>query len=68
MSLPPQLPPGPERDALLGEDRAAASAQLDAYAAAGADELVISWTEVGAGLDDVLRRWERFADVIERQL
>jgi hypothetical protein len=66
--FPPQLPPGPERDALMGEDSAAASAQLDAYAAAGADELVISWTGVGAGLGDVLGRWERFAEAIERRL
>jgi probable F420-dependent oxidoreductase len=65
--FPPRLPPGPERDALLGEDPGAASAQLDAYAGAGADELVISWTEVGAGMDDVLRRWEPFADAIERR-
>jgi hypothetical protein len=62
--FPPRLPPGPERDALLGEDAAAAAAQLDAYAAAGADDLVISWTEVGAGADDVVRRWESFAEAI----
>jgi probable F420-dependent oxidoreductase len=65
--FPPQLPPGPERDALLGDDAGAASAQLDAYAGAGADELVISWTEVGAGMDDVLGRWARFAEAIERR-
>jgi probable F420-dependent oxidoreductase len=65
--FPPQLPPGKERDALLGQDAGAAAAQLDAYAAAGADELVISWTEAGAHLDDVLRRWERFAEAIERR-
>jgi hypothetical protein len=41
-------------------------AHLDANAAAGADELVISGTEVGAGEADVLRRWERFAEAIER--
>ena len=64
--FPPQLPHGPERDGLLGNDTAAATARLDAYAAAGADELVISWTEVGAGEADVLRRWERFAEAIER--
>jgi probable F420-dependent oxidoreductase len=65
--FPPRLPPGPEHHALLGENPDAASAQLDAYAGAGADELVISWTEVGAGLDDVLGRWERFAEAIERR-
>jgi probable F420-dependent oxidoreductase len=65
--FPPRLPPGPERDALLGQDSGAAAAQLDAYAAAGADELVISWTEVGADLPAVLRRWERFADAFARR-
>jgi probable F420-dependent oxidoreductase len=65
--FPPELPPGPERDALMGDDAAAASSQLDAYAAAGADELVISWPEVGAGVDDVTRRWESFTDAIERR-
>jgi probable F420-dependent oxidoreductase len=62
--FPPGLPAGPERDGLDGDDPAAARAQLDAYAAAGADEAVISWTEVGAAPDDVLRRWERFAGAI----
>jgi probable F420-dependent oxidoreductase len=62
--FPPQLPLGPERDALLGDDPGAASAQLSAYADAGADELVISWTEVGAGVGEVLQRWERFAEAI----
>jgi probable F420-dependent oxidoreductase len=65
--FPPGLPPGPERDGLLGQHLGAARAQLEAYAAAGADELVISWTEVGAGLGDVLARWEHFAEVIERR-
>jgi probable F420-dependent oxidoreductase len=65
--FPPQLPPGPERDALLGENPGAAAAQLDAYVAAGADELVISWTEVGVGRDDVLARWQGFAQTIERR-
>jgi probable F420-dependent oxidoreductase len=64
--FPPRLPPGPERDALLGGDAAAAAAQLDAYAAAGADEVVISWTEVGACPADVLQRWERFAAAFTR--
>jgi alkanesulfonate monooxygenase SsuD/methylene tetrahydromethanopterin reductase-like flavin-dependent oxidoreductase (luciferase family) len=65
--FPPQLPAGPERDALLGEDPEAASAQLDAYTGAGADELVISWTEVGVGRDDVVRRWQGFAAAIDRR-
>lgn len=65
--FPPGLPPGPERDALLGENTGAASAQLEAYAAAGADELVISWTEVGTGQEDILRRWQSFAQAIERR-
>jgi hypothetical protein len=65
--FPPQLPPGPERDALVGEDPAAASAQLEAYARAGADELVISWAELGFGLNDVVGRWERFAEAIRRR-
>jgi probable F420-dependent oxidoreductase len=59
--FPPGLPAGAERDALLGDDADAASAQLAAYAAAGADDLVISWTEVGATRDVVVGRWERFA-------
>jgi probable F420-dependent oxidoreductase len=62
--FPPGLADGPQRDALLGDDPAAAAAQLDAYADAGADELVISWAEVGADVGDVLRRWERFAEAI----
>ena len=65
--FPPRLPPGPERDALMGEDSAAAAAQLDAYTRAGADELVISWTDVGADLPAVLRRWERFTDAFARR-
>jgi probable F420-dependent oxidoreductase len=62
--FPPQLAAGPERDALLGDDPAAAAAQLHAYANAGADELVISWTEVDAGLREVLGRWEGFAEAM----
>jgi probable F420-dependent oxidoreductase len=62
--FPPRLPPGRERDALMGTDTAAAAAQLDAYAAAGADEVVISWTEAGADKDGVRRRWEAFAEAI----
>jgi probable F420-dependent oxidoreductase len=65
--FPPQLPSGPEREALLGEDPRAVAAQLDAYASAGADELVISWTDVDARLDDVLERWQRFAAALEPQ-
>jgi probable F420-dependent oxidoreductase len=62
--FPPRLPRGSERDALLGDDVPAIAAQLDSYAAAGADELVVSWTEVGMEREDILRRWERFAKAI----
>jgi hypothetical protein len=65
--FPPGLPPGPECDALLGDDVEAASAQLAGYAAAGADELIISWTEVGADRDDILARWGLFAQAIGRR-
>jgi probable F420-dependent oxidoreductase len=61
---PPELPSGPERDVLMGDDIEAASAQLAAYARAGADELVISWTEAGASPADVRRRWEHFAQAL----
>jgi probable F420-dependent oxidoreductase len=59
--FPPGLAPGRERDALLGDDLAAVREELAAFAAAGADELVISWEEEGVELAAVLERWERFA-------
>jgi probable F420-dependent oxidoreductase len=62
---PPGLDPGPERDALLGDDPAAVREQLAAFASSGADDLVVSWEEEGVALEDVLGRWERFAAALD---
>jgi probable F420-dependent oxidoreductase len=59
--FPPGLAPGPERDALMGDDPDAIREVLATFSAAGADELVISWHDTEVDLHTVLDRWERFA-------
>ena len=59
--FPPGLEPGPERDALMGDDPAATREVLAGMRAAGADELVISWHDHDVEEQEILGRWERFA-------
>jgi probable F420-dependent oxidoreductase len=59
--FPPGLDPGPERDALMGDDPAATRALLAGMREAGADELVISWHDQDVALPEILGRWEDFA-------
>jgi alkanesulfonate monooxygenase SsuD/methylene tetrahydromethanopterin reductase-like flavin-dependent oxidoreductase (luciferase family) len=59
--FPPGLPPGRERDVLMGDDPGAIR---DLLATLDADEVVISWHDEETDARDVLALWERFAAAV----